>query len=112
MGVDRTDYIVYGWKLPANYFETKGIDIWGDKFLRYIEGWEGEKYTIIKDGMCGKYCVFGLMITQANEEGFEFFEITNDSLSPIELTDKFKEVFGFTDESIGYPKHLVFTHWS
>lgn len=116
MGVDRTDYIVYGWKLPFKYFDEKGIDIWEDKkFLPYIEGWKDEKYCIIQDGMSGKYTVFGKLITSAADyEGFNFFEISEDTLqiSKTEIINKFQEVFGLSDETIGNPKPLVFNHWS
>lgn len=116
MGVDRTDYIVYGWKLPYGYFKNKGIDVWrDDKYLPFIEGWKDEKYTLITDGMTGRYTLFGLLIAQAAEEGFEFFELTDESaqgVSKIEIVKKFKEVFGIEDADIGLPKALVFTHWS
>jgi hypothetical protein len=45
MGLYRTDYIVYGWKLPK---EIYGFDYWDEKYLPYIEGHPGIKYQIIR----------------------------------------------------------------
>lgn len=40
MGVDRTDYIVYGWKLPYDITNSKGekINFWDDAYPRW-NGW-------------------------------------------------------------------------
>lgn len=118
MGVDRTDYIIYGYKMPADYLKKKGIDMWDDKFLRYIEGWKGENYSLIYDGMSGEYLVFGLRISMANEqEGFEFVELPATGWADkfLEVKGKTAEVFGFNDthfaELGGGPKVLIFSHW-
>jgi len=114
MGVDRSDYMIYGYKLPADYFESKGIELFeGDKYMPYIEGWKGEDYSIVNDQMCGKYVVFGYSIAYANSNGFDFTELPSDGwpVKPDQVKEKFKEVFGFTDESLGEPKVLLFTHY-
>lgn len=51
MGVDRTDYIIYGWKLPYGLKNSDGneIDFFEDKYLPYVEGHKGIQYTIIVD---------------------------------------------------------------
>lgn len=114
MGVDRSDYIIYGWKLPYKVFTPDGveIDLWDDpKFLPYIEGHKGIDHTLIIDGMSGEYTAFGDWIASGNDSiGFEFIELEFSQLNPESTKNKFKEVFGF--DPPGEPKILVFTHWS
>jgi hypothetical protein len=114
MGVDRSDYMIYGYKLPENYFESKGIEIFeGNKYMPFIEGWKGEDYSIVHDQMCGKYCVFGYSITHANNQGFKFVELPTDGwpVTAEQVKAKFNEVFGFTDDELGEPKVFIFTHY-
>jgi hypothetical protein len=114
MGVDRNDYLVYGFKLPINYFESKGIQIFeGDRYMPYIEGWKGEDYSIIHDQMSGKYCVFGYRVAYASSDGFEFIELPPDGwpVSADQIKQKFKEVFGFDSAELGEPKVLLFSHY-
>jgi hypothetical protein len=113
MGVDRSDYMIYGYKLPENYPESKGIEIFEDeKFLRYIEGWKGEDYSIVHDQMRGKYVVFGYCITYASSAGFDFIELPLEwPVKPEQVKAKFNEVFGFSPEELGEPKVLLFTHY-
>lgn len=114
MGVDRSDYLIYGYKLPIDYFKTKGVDIWEDeKYLPLIEGWKGEDYSIVHDQMCGNYYVFGYSIARANSNGFEFLELPVDGwpVTGERVKEKFSEAFGFTDETLGEPKVLLFTHY-
>jgi len=113
MGVDRSDYMIYGYKLPKDYFVSKGIEIFeGNKYLPYIEGWKGENYSIVDDQMCGKYCVFGYSIAYASSNGFDFIELPGEwPVNSEQVKAKFKDVFGFADESLGEPKLLLFTHY-
>lgn len=113
MGVDRSDYMIYGYKLPKDYIETKGIEMFeGDKYLPYIEGWKGEDYSIVNDQMSGKYVVFGYSIAYANSNGFDFIELPTDCpIKPEQVKAKFNEVFGFNPEELGEPKVLLFTHY-
>lgn len=116
MGVDRTDYIIYGYKMPYDYPTSKGVNIWDDKkFLPYIEGWKGEDYSLIQDGMGGEYCVFGLRIAHASEpDGFTFIELPAEGWPNKinEVKAKLNEVFGFNDAELGEPKVLIFSHYS
>jgi hypothetical protein len=116
MGVDRTDYIVYGWKLPYDFKDANGdeIDWYDDKFLPYLEGHEGIKHTLIPDGMCGKYCVFGEIIDFDNDDGWDFQELPLD-IQPTwndenNLSKKFEEVFGVDAKEL--PKLFIFSHYS
>lgn len=114
MGVDRSDYLIYGYKMPADYLESKGVNIWEDsKCLPFIEGWEGEDYSIVDDQMMGKYCVFGYKILYANEQGFDFVQLPTEiwPVKPEQVEAKFKEVFGFAPDELGEPKILLFTHY-
>lgn len=114
MGVDRSDYMIYGYKLPVNYFKSKGIELFeGNKYMSYIEGWKGEDYSIVNDQMAGKYCVFGFSIAHANGQGFDFIELPTDGwpVNANQVKAKFNEVFGFSPEELGEPKVLLFTHY-
>lgn len=114
MGVDRSDYLIYGYKLPADYLKSKGIEIFeGDKYMPYIEGWKGEDYAIVHDQMAGKYCVFGYSVAYANSNGFKFVELPPDGwpVTADQIKEKFKEVFDFVDGELGEPKVLLFTHY-
>lgn len=76
MGVDRSDYVIYGYKLFVYYFRVKGIELFDDnKYMLYIEGWKGEDYLIVYDQMSGEYVVFGYFIVYVNSQGFDFIEL-------------------------------------
>jgi hypothetical protein len=116
MGVSRTDYIVYGWKLPYELKDKNGkIDLWADKFLPYIEGHKGVDYTLISDGMCGDYNVFGRLLKHAGDDG-DGWGFTNLDLAKIdaeEVKAKYREVFELDkDELIAEPYLFIFSHYS
>jgi hypothetical protein len=113
MSVNRTDYIVYGWKLPYELKDSKGdkIDLWDDKYLPMIEGHKGEKYSIIIDGMMGDYVVFGMIIDYAySDEGWSFIHLKNPTLDPNELKDKYRKVFDVEGE-VANPYLFIFSHF-
>jgi len=113
MSVDRTDHIVYGWKLPYDFKTPNGesIDLWDDKFLPMIEGHPGEDFTIISDGVIGKYSAFGINIASSPEQGWGFLRIEAvDSDKLFVAIRKFIETFGFEPSE---PPHLfIFSHFS
>ncbi len=120
MGVDRTDYIIFGFKFSPKDLKQHGIDLWDDKYLPYIEGHQGVEYIIVNDGMSGEYVVFGKLINQADEnEGSNFKKIEYDSFFSDQVNKaiiyKFKELFGnemyASIEDID-PQLLVFSHYS
>lgn len=91
MGVDRTDYIVYGYKLPYELKNENGkIDLWDDKFLPMIEGHQGEEFTLISDGMSGQYNVFGLRIESGGDkyEGWDFVNLDFKNLDAEKVKSK------------------------
>jgi len=116
MGVDRTDYIMFGWKLPYEIKNSKGVelDLWDDKYLPMIEGHTDERFSIIRDGMSGEYMVFGLSL--GNSEiytGWEFTSLKLDKLDPEELKTKYREVFDLDEkEIIAEPYLFIFSHYS
>jgi hypothetical protein len=114
MSVDRADYIIYGWKLPYELQNSNGedIDLWDDKFLPMIEGHQGEKFTIVTDGMSGEYTVFGLNIAHSSSyDGWDFYKLNFDNIiSKEELKLKYKELF---DSEIEEDPYLfIFSHFS
>ena len=117
MGVDRTDYIVYGWKLPYKLKTSSGqtIDLWSDKFRPMIEGHMDEKFSIISDGMCGDYNVFGIVLNSGGDkwEGWDFVDLKINVDDSSELKSKYKEIFEMNDDEIVSEPHLfIFSHFS
>ncbi len=113
MGVDRNDYLIYGWKLPYKLKNTNGekIDLWNDKYLPYIEGHKGIKHSLIIDGMSGQYVVFGQKISSADQyEGWNFINLDLSNLDSESVKTKFKELFVI--ELIEEPKLLIFSHYN
>jgi hypothetical protein len=109
MGVDRTDHIVYGWKLPFD------IEVDEDKCLPMIEGHEGEEFTIIQDGMGGEYTVFGLTLNSGGDkyEGWDFVHLDFRKLDTEKVKAKYREVFNIPQtEAITEPYLFIFSHFS
>ena len=113
MGVDRSDYLIYGYKMPPGYLKKKGIELFEDnKYLPFIEGWKEEDYSIVHDQMCGKYCVFGYKILYANEQGFDFVQLPPAwNVTADKVKSKFVELFGFSPDDLEEPSLLLFTHY-
>ena len=116
MGVHRTDYIVYGYKLPYKLKNEKGkIDLWDEKFLPMIEGHKGEEFTIISDGMCGEYNVFGLLLKIGGDgyEGWDFVHLDFKNLDAEKVKSKYREVFELKeDDTVAEPYLFIFSHFS
>ena len=109
MGVDRTDYIIYGYKLPYNI-----KNLLDDKFLPMIEGHEGEEFIIVTDGMCGQYNVFGILIESGGDtyEGWDFVPLDFKNLDAEKVKSKYREIFELKeDEQIDEPYLFIFSHF-
>ena len=69
MGVDRTDYLMFGADIGVNDFDR-------DKFEAEIDGAPGRKFDIIYDSMSGQYCLAGQIIAKSEPyDGFEMAKI-------------------------------------
>jgi len=103
MGLDRTDYIIYGWKLPPN---MDGFDYWDEKYLPYIEGHPGEDYTMVLEEE-NKFLAFGKLIKMAETWDGEWINIKG--LDPKEVQKKYKEVFE-VDGVVAEPYLFIFSN--
>jgi hypothetical protein len=106
MGLYRSDYIVYGWKLPHDFRD------WYDdeKMLNYVEGNAGN-IEIIIDSTHGEYAVFGLVLAYASSNGFDFqlISIIDVGLNQEELLRKYSELFN--EDPKEYPQLFVFSRF-
>jgi len=111
MGLYRTDYIVYGWKLPLLMRDKDGndIDFWDDKFLPYIEGHKGVDFTIVRD-FDNKQMAFGKLIG-INSDGWDYQNLDINKLDAKEVQDKYNEVFE-VEGSVAEPYLFIFSHWN
>jgi hypothetical protein len=114
MSVDRTDYIVYGWKLPYKLENRNGetLDLWDDKFLPYIEGHKDVECRIISDGMCGDYTVFGVVLNSGGDqyEGWKFEELNIDEIDKEGLEESFESILDI--EPTTKPTMFLFSHFT
>jgi len=68
MGVDRTDYLMFGADMGAK------IDY--DKHAAEIEGAPNRRFDIVYDGMSCKYCIAGKIIAKSDPyDGIEMVKI-------------------------------------
>jgi hypothetical protein len=113
MGVDRSDYIIYGWKLPYEIKDRDGneIDIYDDKYESYINDIEKGMYTIISDGMCGTYRVFGILLEQDTDtwEGWDFVKLSTNKYPMEEVKEKYRELF--SNDPPSDPEVFIFSHF-
>lgn len=69
MGVDRTDYLMFGADIGV-------VDFDSDKFEAEIDGAPGRRFDVVYDGMSGAYCLAGAIIAKSHPyEGFEMAKI-------------------------------------
>lgn len=69
MGVDRTDYLMFGADIGTEDFDR-------DQFEAEIDGASGRRFDIIYDGMSGAYCIAGQIIAKSSPyEGFDMAKI-------------------------------------
>lgn len=112
MSVSRTDFIVYGWKLPYKIKNKNGdIDLWADKFLPFIEGHKGIEYTLIRDDMSGEYNVFGKLIAHVTDDGWDFKNLDFTGVDTEEIKIKYKELFEIDTEP-SEPYLFIFSNFS
>ncbi len=115
MGVDRSDYLMIGWKLRTELIDREDFD-----FDRVYDRAPDE---FIYDGMCGSYIVFGKLVLYSDlYEGFTFSELEPaDLVLSEEELEELKELFReitFGQELLTWsisgtePKAFLFSHFS
>ena len=109
MGVDRTDYLIVGWKLNKDLCD----ELHDDALL------DSEHY--VYDAVSGKYLIFGKIVARAGQpEGFEFTEIKPEAL--VLMNDELYELKALFNELTGrqlmeciesdtVPKAMLFSHF-
>lgn len=106
MGVDRTDYLMFGVKVDPEKVSEKY-----DELQAMIEGAPGAPFDLVYDGMSGEYAVAGKIIAQSSPyDGLDFTEIT-DALLPKDVT-ALAAAIGQHFDSVGTLRLYLFTHFS
>ena len=112
MCVDRKDYIIYGWKLPYDIKDGKTgeeVNIGEEQYEDYAYNSEG--YTLIQDGMCGEYIVFGeLILTSDDYNGWQFTTLDIGEMNSEEAKQKYREVFN-VEEPMSESTLFIFSHY-
>lgn len=107
MGVDRTDYLMFGADMGTEAFERDDLEA-------EIEGAPGARFDVIYDGMCGKYCIAGKIIARSDAyDGFEMAKIDPAKLDvdPAALAAKVSEAFGREVPPSNFSL-ILFSHFS
>lgn len=107
MGVDRTDYLMFGVDVGAEAFD------W-DKHDDEACGAPGARFDIVHDFMSGEYCIAGKIIATSDPyEGFEMAKIDPKKLDVDrgQLADVVSDAFG-CDISADDFSLLLFSHFS
>jgi len=111
MSVNRTDYIVYGWKFPNPMLNNMGqeVDLWDDKYLPYIEGHQGIDYIIVRND---NYVVFGFCIASGGDKynGWEFEQLVKTAPPADVVKAKYGELFG-NGQDISNPTLFIFSNF-
>ena len=107
MGVDRTDYLMFGTDVGYDAFN------W-DKHEKEVEGAPDARFNVVYDGMSGKYCIAGKIIATSDPyEGFEMARIdpAKFDLDPFALAASVSEAFDkkLTPQDFSL---ILFSHFS
>lgn len=74
MGVERTDYLMFGVDVGYDAFDY-------DKHSAESEGRPVRRFDIVYDGMSGKYCIAGKIIAESEPyEGIEMVKIDPEKI--------------------------------
>jgi len=112
MGLYRTDYIIYGYKLPFEIKNKKGlINLWDNKFLPFIEGHKGENFILLRDYNNN---AFGLKLATANQNvGWDFFHLDFKNLDAEMVKNKYRDVFELEDdEALAEPYLFILSNFA
>lgn len=105
MGVDRTDYLMWGAKIDPDAVRDNYED-----FEAEIDGAPGRRFDLIYDGMSGKYAIAGTIVAKSDPyEGLEFQEVdpTGELIARPDFFFAVQEAF----PGAGTFKLYLFTHW-
>ena len=108
MGVNRTDYLMFGVDVGYDAFD------W-DKHEAEVEGSMGARFDIVFDGMSGQYCVAGKIIAASDEyagfEGRKIIDPNNVAVDRDHLAAKISDAFGrpIKPEDLSL---ILFSHFS
>lgn len=107
MGVDRTDYLMFGTDIGPEAFERDDLEA-------EIDGAPDRRFDVVYDGMSGRYAIAGKIIATSDPyEGFEMAKIDLDELKvdPVALAAKVSEAFGRKMEPSDFSL-ILFSHFS
>ena len=107
MGIDRTDYLMFGTDVGAKAFD------W-DKHEAEADGRPDARFDIVYDGMSGSYCIAGKVLAKSTGyEGFELAKIDPGKLAidrdalAATVSDAFGKSLSADDFSL-----ILFSHFS
>jgi hypothetical protein len=107
MGVDRTDYLMFGVDVGYDAFDWERHDA-------ESQGAPNAKFDIVYDGMCGKYCIAGKIIAESEPyDGLTMTKIDPADLGidrdelAAKLSDAFERRIEPKDFSL-----MLFSHFS
>ena len=90
MGVDRTDYLIWGAKV-----DVESAFALQDELEAEIDGADGKRFDLILDGMSGQYAVAGKIIAKSDPyEGLDFITVDPAQIAwDTELAIRIRSVF-------------------
>lgn len=109
MGVDRTDYLMFGANVGYDAFS------W-EKHEAEAEGRPERRFDVVLDGMCGKYCMAGkiIKVSGPTDGGFEACRV-DAQIEALEAEKVCREVmsafphWAVTRDDFGF---YLFSHYS
>jgi hypothetical protein len=117
MSINRTDYVIIGYKIPHNLRNKMGepIDWFDDKFLPFVEGRINFPFSIILDHTSGDYAAYGKILARATDDiGFDGFkEIRFVPEDFDDVRDSFVDLFDDYDiGNVDHPRVLAFSNFN
>jgi hypothetical protein len=108
MGVDRTDYLMFGVDVGADNFD------W-DKHQAEVEGAPDRLFDVVYDGMSGEYCIAGKVLARTDayrgEPDMVVIDPDDLSIDRSALADIVSVAFG-RQYSAGDFRLIMFSHFS
>jgi hypothetical protein len=108
MGVDRTDYLMFGAKIDPDKVSARY-----DELEPEMCGEPGKRFDLIYDGMSGKYAYAGKVVVKSDPyDGIEYHEVKMADMpdDPAALAAAIKDATGEPVVESDF-KLILFTHW-